>query len=213
MPVMDGYEATLIIRSDIRFASLPIIAMTAHAMQDEQEKIIQVGMNACISKPIDARSMLDTVASFLDGPEPDMSFHENSNDEPAIPDIKGLDVSAALWRIEGDRTLYLWVLRTFIENQSNTATLIEAAMNANQTELAVRHVHTIKGIAGTMGATALEKLALNLENAILHNDPPETVKPALVCFTAELNRLVADLMIHLPAEPCNGENEIKGIST
>ena len=213
MPVMDGYEATLIIRSDIRFASLPIIAMTAHAMQDEQEKIIQVGMNACISKPIDARSMLDTVASFLDGPEPDMSFHENSNDEPAIPDIKGLDVSAALWRIEGDRTLYLWVLRTFIENQSNTATLIEAAMNANQTELAVRHVHTIKGIAGTMGATDLEKLALNLENAILHNDPPETVKPALVCFTAELNRLVADLMIHLPAEPCNGENEIKGIST
>jgi hypothetical protein len=64
-----------------------------------------------------------------------------------------------------------------------------------------------------MGATDLEKLALHLENAILHNDPPETVKSALVCFTAELNRLVADLMIHLPAEPCIGENEIKGIST
>ncbi|CAK0766033.1 hypothetical protein CCP3SC1_470017 [Gammaproteobacteria bacterium] len=53
MPVMDGYEATQAIRQDSRFARLPIIAMTAHAMASDQEKSLAVGMNGHIGKPID----------------------------------------------------------------------------------------------------------------------------------------------------------------
>lgn len=65
MPVMDGYEATRIIRSDSRFAHVPIIAMSAHALQDEQQKFRMAGMTAYITKPIVSQVMLQTMATFL----------------------------------------------------------------------------------------------------------------------------------------------------
>ena len=53
MPEMDGHEATLTIRADSRFNELPIIAMTAHALQDERALCLSEGMNDHLAKPID----------------------------------------------------------------------------------------------------------------------------------------------------------------
>lgn len=133
--------------------------------------------------------------------------------EPAIPEIKGLDVSAALWRIEGDRKLYLLILQSFIDTQSNMSNLIEDALNLGQIELARQHVHAIRGMSGTMGATDLEGLASDLEEAILQKKPAETVRSAFISFAAELDRLLVDLAVHLSAAPKISESEIKGIST
>jgi CheY-like chemotaxis protein len=104
MPVMDGYEATRLIRSDSRFCRLPIIAMTAHALQEEQQNIIQAGLDAFISKPIDANTMLRVLRFYLC--EQKSSGHllempeDNRGEEPVIPDIAGLDVSGALARLD-----------------------------------------------------------------------------------------------------------------
>jgi CheY-like chemotaxis protein len=65
MPVMDGYEATLELRRDPRHAALPIIAMTANAMVDERARVLSVGMNDHIAKPIDTREMYATIARWL----------------------------------------------------------------------------------------------------------------------------------------------------
>ena len=64
MPEMDGYQATAKIRSDARFASLPIIAMTAHATIEERQRCLAAGMNDHISKPIDPAALFETVARF-----------------------------------------------------------------------------------------------------------------------------------------------------
>ena len=64
MPVMGGYEATVKIRSDARFAKLPIIAMTAHATIEEKQKCLDAGMNDHISKPIDPGALFETVGRF-----------------------------------------------------------------------------------------------------------------------------------------------------
>ena len=61
MPEMDGYDATRRIRADGRFADLPIIAMTAHAMVEERQKAADAGMNDHISKPIDPQAMFETL--------------------------------------------------------------------------------------------------------------------------------------------------------
>ena len=65
MPEMDGYQATNKIRSDPRFASLPIIAMTAHATIEERQKCLAAGMNGHVSKPIDPSLLFDTLERFV----------------------------------------------------------------------------------------------------------------------------------------------------
>ena len=64
MPEMDGYQATTKLRSDARFATLPIIAMTAHATIEERQRCLAAGMNDHISKPIDPDNLFETVGRF-----------------------------------------------------------------------------------------------------------------------------------------------------
>jgi PAS domain S-box-containing protein len=64
MPEMDGYQATAKIRSDERFARLPIIAMTAHATADERQRCLESGMNAHLAKPIDPTALYETCRRF-----------------------------------------------------------------------------------------------------------------------------------------------------
>ena len=64
MPVMDGHEATREIRSDPRYDSLPIIAMTAQAMAEERDQCLAEGMNDHITKPIDPDLLYRTVLAF-----------------------------------------------------------------------------------------------------------------------------------------------------
>lgn len=65
MPVMDGYEATRQIRQQAKFKHLPIIALTANAMEGDKEKVIEVGMNDHIAKPIDLNVMLATMGQWI----------------------------------------------------------------------------------------------------------------------------------------------------
>jgi CheY-like chemotaxis protein len=67
MPVLDGYETARSIRSNALFSRLPIIAVTAHALQEEKDKIMQAGINAIITKPFDARTLLQVIRFFLHG--------------------------------------------------------------------------------------------------------------------------------------------------
>ena len=66
MPVMDGYQATRAIRADGRFGELPIIAMTAHAMKEVEQATREAGMSAIVTKPINSRTLLRVMQSFLD---------------------------------------------------------------------------------------------------------------------------------------------------
>ena len=65
MPVLDGLETTRIIRQDPRWKDLPIIAMTAHAMNGDRERCLQAGMNGYISKPLHPSDLVDLIQQFL----------------------------------------------------------------------------------------------------------------------------------------------------
>jgi CheY-like chemotaxis protein len=65
MPVMDGFEATALIRSQPRFANLPIIALTAGVTQDEREQCLNCGMNDFVAKPIVPETLLATLSHWL----------------------------------------------------------------------------------------------------------------------------------------------------
>lgn len=196
MPEMDGYEATRLIRRDKRFAALPIIAMTAHAMDEERQKTMDAGMNDHIAKPIDAPAMFATIDRFVQrqGVRGDINKqHHNASDETDIPEIAGLDVRTAMGRIDGDKGLYLSLLRSFVSNQSGAALAIEEALKQKNMETALRVVHTSKGIAGTIGSRAVVDAATALEKALGVTDHPESIKEKLAIFGQEIERLVTIL--------------------
>ena len=78
MPEMDGYQATTKLRSETRFATLPIIAMTAHATIEERQRCLAAGMNDHISKPIDPGNLLETVGRFYKPADPTMHANRNA---------------------------------------------------------------------------------------------------------------------------------------
>lgn len=202
MPVMDGYEATRLIRADSRFATMPIIAMTAHAMQEEQQKILKSGMDAHIPKPIDVHTLLRVMRLFLGEPTVDMPLlntHAKSDGNVAeIAVIEGFDVAAALDRPDGNVALYNRLLRSFVDNKAKTVKIIDEALQSGDTALAERTAHTLKSSAGTIGAVELESLAQNLENAIGREESGEIVTAALRHFAIEMERVVTVLSNTLP---------------
>ena len=67
MPVMDGIEATQILKTDPGTRNIPVLALTAHAMKGDKEKILEAGCDGYITKPVDIRNLRKKVAEFLSG--------------------------------------------------------------------------------------------------------------------------------------------------
>jgi PAS domain S-box-containing protein len=203
MPEMDGIEATRRIRADARFARLPIIAMTAHAMVEERERCLAAGMADHITKPIDPDAMFRTLARWLrpaaaGAAAPALVPQAAAAAMPALPAIDGLDAAAGLKRVAGNRGLYLDLLRQFAGNQADAGARLAAALAAGDRAQAERIAHTVKGVAGNIGLIALQAKAAALEKAVASG---QGVKSAASAFEAGLARSVAALADALGAPP------------
>jgi two-component system sensor histidine kinase/response regulator len=186
MPEMDGYQATAKLRSEDRFARLPIIAMTAHATVEERERCLAAGMNDHVSKPIDPLNLFETVARFY-------KPAQAPRDSEGMPAVDGLDTADGLSRVGGNRKLYLKLLRQFVDQQGRSVEQVTDALAARDTPLAERLAHTLKGVAGNIGAKRVHSAAAVLENAIRRQAAPEDVDSAKREVAAALAPLVAAL--------------------
>ncbi len=187
MPVMDGVAATLEIRK-LGHADLPIIAMTANAMQADRDKCAEAGMNGYLTKPIDPDEMFAALLKWRRAPAP--------RDDDGIPtDIPGLDIAAGLKRVRGKRPLYLDMLRKFASGQKDAVTRIRAAQAAADTATAERLAHTLKGIAGNVGAVSLQQAAAEAE-AVIKAGGDATAE--LIALEAPLVEMTAALHRRLP---------------
>ncbi len=184
MPEMDGYQATARIRGDGRFASLPIIAMTAHATIEERQRCLAAGMNDHVSKPIDPGALFETLGHYHrpagagdagstplaaaphDAMSSGRSTEERHAEEATLPSVEGLDTSDGLLRVAGNRVLYLKLLRQFADQQSNAPDRIEECLATGDHDAAERLAHTLKGVAGNLGAGAVQAAAAEFEKGI-----------------------------------------------
>ena len=194
MPVMDGHEATRRIRADSRFSALPIIALTAHTMEEERQKILESGMDAHVAKPINAQTLLRVMNFFLGAQESTVPLGETGGRacriETPVPDIPGLDVASALNRLDGNRKLYHWLLNSFTEKKSNAVAIIGEALAAGDRELARRTAHTLKSSAASIGATELATLAESLETALAQGEPDLDCGKIFDACVAEIERVL-----------------------
>ncbi|MBF0187662.1 MAG: PAS domain S-box protein, partial [Magnetococcales bacterium] len=219
MPVMDGYSASRTIRTDSRFDTLPIVAMTANAMAGDREKCLDAGMQDHLAKPIDPPELYAALSRWITPrqglgltPEQMLQTAEQkasplTEKEPLpLPELDELDTTTGVARMGGNRKLYLDLLRRFITDQDSTAESIQEALSRDDTETAERLAHTTKGVAGSLGAHALQQQAQQLEHA-MHDQDRSTIETALPPFKASLTTLIAEISdfvttldAHAPAE-------------
>ncbi len=204
MPVMDGYEATRLLRADTRYFSLPIVAMTAHAMVEERERCLALGMNGHISKPIEPDDLYATLAHYYRAATPPATSSTatpaagNSGSvtgtaaTPQLPEIAGLDTAAGVRRAGKKPGLYLEILGMFAAEYADSANILAQQLANSEWDAAELLAHTLKGLAGTLGANDLPPLAGTLEAACKAHQA-EAAIAALSALTPPLTALVSSL--------------------
>ena len=164
MPVLDGYGATRAIREDLGLAQLPIIAMTANAMSSDRDACLAAGMNEHIGKPFDMAKLVSllirTTGFQLDAGH---EFHAADGVLPDIPEVEGLDLHRALGRMSGMRSLYVRTARDFVKIIDRIIPELQLCLATGDKPQVVMRLHTLKGNAGTLGATELAMRAAKLE--------------------------------------------------
>ncbi len=194
MPVMDGHQATKHLRADPRFATLPIIAMTAHATVEERDACLANGMNGHVSKPIEPAVLFATLAALHRGTTaPFAGTAAPKEPSEALPQIPGLDTADGLARVAGNAKLYLKLLRQFADQQATTTAQVATALAASDRATAERLAHTLKGVAGNLGATNVQSAAGALEKVIRDQAPASEIEAKLRHTSEMLVPLLASL--------------------
>ncbi|MEG6506372.1 response regulator [Nitratidesulfovibrio sp. 1201_IL3209] len=196
MPIMDGYEATRAIRRTLDADRLPIVAMTANAMQGDREACLAAGMNDHVAKPIDPDELFAALIRWLPrrtGDTPPDAAPAHVPDGPPAgqdDDRRILDPEAGLRRVLGKQATYRALLRRFVSQHAGAAARIAGLMESGDGASATREAHTLKGMAGTLGARAVQAHAEELESALRHEAPAERAAQVLAVLGTALDASV-----------------------
>jgi PAS domain S-box-containing protein len=167
MPEMDGMEATRRIRnpeSAVLNHSIPIIAMTAHAMKGDKEACINAGMDDYVSKPVNPKELAAALSRQLARcahnavkAAPELKPEQTINTEGVF------DKEAALARVCGDEDIFKEILDVFFEDAVNQINLLKQAAAVNDVATITRQAHSLKSAAGSVGASAMRDTAFKIE--------------------------------------------------
>ncbi|MDP1613509.1 MAG: response regulator, partial [Sulfuritalea sp.] len=206
MPVMDGVTATLEIRKDPRFADLPVVAMTANAMQGDRDRCVAAGMNDHVPKPIEPEDLWKALLKWIKprhppavtgAPQPEPA--PSRTQEVELPSaIEAVDMVSGLRHALGKKPLYLSMLRKFEAGQAAALEDIQSQLDSPDWSDAERRAHTLKGVAGNIGAAGLQRQAEGIETAIRERRPREEVDAMLDELQNPLASLIAQLHQTLP---------------
>lgn len=192
MPVMDGLEATRLIRANRAFASLPIIAMTASVMASDLEQCVQAGMSDQVTKPINVPEMFATLRKWV---KPNIFVPtvaiERVPSKAAIVNIAGIDLQQAIKRLGSASFLRKQLLNFRLEN-IETLKNIRAALANEDSQLAARIVHSVKGVGGNLGTTDLCAAALALEEA-MKGANEDALQSSLASFELKLSQVLESI--------------------
>jgi two-component system, sensor histidine kinase and response regulator len=180
MPDMDGYEASQTIRRCEALSGgsrIPIVALTAHAMEGDRELCFSAGMDDYLSKPFNSKQLaavLDRWIGHTESPGIEADIPEKRVIEDASSEFKQsetctasvIDVKAAMERLEGNEPLFFELVADLEEMYRNEFPLIRESLERGDLAEANLRVHSLKGAAGVLSANALQEAARKLESAM-----------------------------------------------
>ena len=209
MPVMDGYEATRIIRTMPELEGLPIVAITAHAMQEDKMRALSAGVARYLSKPLSRAALFGTLRSLL--PNKVLS-HSPEVPAPAATDgeVQGTALPScldadAIRRLNVSPEVYRKILKGYIRNTAESLPSLRKGLYLDGTfqgelctpdwEWLIRETHNLKGASANVGAIAVQQDAHALEQT-LRQTSGQSEKPVAL---TELNRIFGKLLDTLEA--------------
>ncbi len=222
MPVMDGYTATRKIRGNSDWSNIPIIGLTANAMASDREKALNAGMDDYIIKPIAAEKLYATLGHWFKLQQTDLKAYEpeqiivdaswtpvDAEDDDIQPSqspleaefasLEGFDIQAGLSYCADDPSIYRRQLQRFLASAGDFFEILEKDREADDLAAMTRHVHSLKGSSGYIGAVELYDVMSRLESMCLQDgaktsdiDVPEELKAELARVLIEVNRFLVD---------------------
>lgn len=210
MPIMGGLDSTIAIRKwekENGYPQIPIIAMTADAMSKTKNKVLDGGMHDFITKPIDPELLFKKLVQYIPAKKRELpreytDKQQAKRKKQRLPfdSLPGIDIDMGLICARQNAGLYFNMLNKFYVNHQHTAQQIKAAIEKKDFENAEMKAHTIKGLAGTIGAKTLQKIAQELEQAIYKKEMP-VIHELLDRFWHALNKILQVIQPYVRISP------------
>ncbi|WP_299181658.1 PAS domain S-box protein [uncultured Neptuniibacter sp.] len=185
MPEMDGYTAAKIIRSQRCYDDLPVIALTAHAMEEDKQKSLELGMDDHLTKPIDPLTLFKTLRRWVDrnqliNLDQTPSLPQRLIDVGLPPVLPGLDYSSGLKRTSYDPVFYAGLWNKFQADFSNIADQLSELVRRGELDKVHNFAHALKGVCTNLGATSFTELAeaIGALNTLADDKPAQLVERA-----------------------------------
>ena len=198
MPIMDGYEASRRIRAlDGR---IPIVALSAHAYEEDVRQSLAAGMNEHVSKPVNTDRLLGLLVKYLSAGNSIVSLVEVPASQAGLeesdwPLIEGIDRDHARRTMDGDGPLFLRLLRVFVEQYRGVVEQTQQALASGQHQEAARLMHSLKGAAGQIGALELRDATKQAEKALKECEPDAETQ--VLAVAVPLERLLKSVQVSL----------------
>ncbi|MCA9465939.1 MAG: response regulator [Nitrospira sp.] len=205
MPEMDGYEATRAIRrhEELRAKNrttlasfsgasphsrtrIPIVALTANAMQGDKEKCLQAGMDDYLAKPIRPESLHAILNKWLTATEPEAPTSFHSSTPPLATPFPFDPNMVAQWQALGGPDLFARMVNQFVQDAIACVETLESACASKNPEKLRDAAHGLKGICRNMGANGLAELASTVERECQNHIPanmPQTISSIRTAIT------------------------------
>jgi signal transduction histidine kinase/DNA-binding response OmpR family regulator len=199
MPVMDGLKATRLIRTDPRFAALPIIAMTAHAMAEDRAKSLTAGMNDHLTKPVNPRQLATMLQRWLGTEEGEMTTIPSLEQADADSSNALLDISKALQFADYDQDKMRNRLANFYSCYETVPEQLDAMILGGDYDGLKRMAHTLKSATGYIGASRLQQTASQL-----WGNKGVPMEQFAAMLRQELQAVLTAILPHRPSQITDG---------
>ena len=220
MPVLDGYQATQRLRSELGLVALPVIALTAGALSDERQRAAACGMIDFVSKPFDPRDLVRCIQRHVPtrpgprarliaaAPAGPAAQSATGLPGPAWPRITGIDTADAFDRLVGDWALFRSMLKRLINEFADIGAADGGPDPCPRDTLAGR-LHKLRGGASMLGAKVIAQLAGDAEAACRAQQPERSARllRGLGQHLQQLKRDAAPLLDTLAGAPCGDASQ------
>lgn len=184
MPGRDGYELSAALRKLPGYAETPILAMTASTLDEVRKRCVAAGIDGHVDKPADPEVMIQTVRKFLSAADQrdGLTAVDTGDNRLLLPDsireilaaVDGLDYDIGISHL-GSKDLYAQFLGEFQSLHANDMVEMARLLRASGDVDALRLVHTLKGLAGTLGLIKVQSASSHLERGMLYKVPPALI--------------------------------------